>query len=92
MKCLICILIMLGWNKSSNAQQLALTFQQARSNGIPFERLDSTYRSAVHTDSTKVVSKSALDQQKLQQAYQHLIQALGQYLVKNNFKWGKKVR
>ena len=92
MKYLFWILIVLCSTKSSTAQQLTLTFKQAAKNGIPFEHLDSIYKSAVHTDSTKAIFKSVPEQLKLQQAYKHLIRDLGEHLGENNFKWGKKVR
>ena len=73
-------------------QGKALTFQEAEKQGMPFQQLDSTYKSAVHADINLAVFKSPEEQAKLQQAYAQLLQDLGTFLRKNNFVWEKQTR
>ncbi|HEY4651894.1 MAG TPA: hypothetical protein VIG72_10795 [Pontibacter sp.] len=73
-------------------QGKALTFEEAAKQGIPFQHLDSLYKSAVHTDAAQAVFKTTEEQAKLQQAYQQLLQDLGAFLRANDFKWESQVR
>ncbi|NEM98577.1 hypothetical protein [Pontibacter burrus] len=73
-------------------QSRALTFQEAEKQGIPFQKLDSLYKSAIHSDATLAVFKTPDQQTELQHAYVKLLQDLGTYLRDNNFKWETQVR
>ncbi len=68
-------------------QPLAISRQEADSHGIKVTVLDSLYLSAVHVDSTQAVFKTEAQQEMLQNQYIQLLQDLGNYLAKNNFKW-----
>lgn len=74
------------------AQQSAMSFQSAESQGISIEELDKTYMSAVHVDPTLAVFKSEEEQMKLQQAYYALLQDLGNFLAENDFQWEQPTR
>ncbi|MER2996996.1 hypothetical protein [Pontibacter populi] len=74
------------------SQSRALTFQEAEKQGIPFHKLDSLYKSAVHTDPALAVFKSPDQQAELLQAYVKLLQDLGAFLRANNFKWNTEAR
>lgn len=77
---------------NSSGQSKALTFQEAEKQGIPFQHLDSLYKSAIHSDVKLAVFKTPDEQVKLQQAYVKLLQDLGNFLKANNFKWEKQTR
>lgn len=76
----------------SFAQQLGLTFDEAEKQGISISYLDSIYPSAVHSDTSLAVFKTEAEQQKLYEAYVKLLQAFGNFLSENNFKWDKPTR
>jgi len=77
---------------SSNAQNTALTFEQAELQGKSYIHLDSLYKSAVHSNEKMAVFKSEKEQLELQKAYQSLILDLAKFLSESNFKWGKTTR
>jgi hypothetical protein len=54
-----------------------------------FQKLDSLYKSGIHTDTTIAVFKN---QEAYIAAYQEFIFQLADFLAKNNFKWEKEVR
>ncbi|WP_394992870.1 hypothetical protein [Emticicia sp.] len=68
--------------------QKSMTFQQAEKIGIS-QKLDSLYRGGIDSDSTKSIFK---DQKAYIESYQQFIFQLGDFLKKNDFKWGKQVR
>ena len=68
--------------------QKSMTFKQAEKIGIS-QKLDSLYRGGIDSDSTKSIFK---DQKAYIKSYQQFIFQLGDFLKKNNFKWGKQVR
>jgi len=71
---------------------LAITFQNAEKQGLAFSKLDSSYKSAVDSDTSKAVFKSAAQQKELQLAYADLLKDLNKHLAENNFKWEKPTR
>ena len=72
-------------------QKIATTFQDAVENkGISIEKLDETYQSALHSDSTKAAFKG--QEKKFMDGYISLLSDLNTYLKKNNFSWGKQTR
>ena len=73
-------------------QHLALTINDAAKQGMSIKHLDSIYKSAVHADTSQAVFKSESEQQAMAEAYMNLLQNLGKYLTKNNFKWEKPTR
>ncbi|WP_299702341.1 hypothetical protein [uncultured Pontibacter sp.] len=77
---------------TSIGQGRALTFQEAENQGVPFQHLDSLYKSAVHTDEHLAVFKTTEEQKSLQVAYAKLLQDLGNFLRENGFKWEKQIR
>jgi hypothetical protein len=74
------------------AQPVVASFEQAKDDGIRIEHLDSTYKSAVHFDTTKAVFKSAKQQKKVMREYSKLFEDLGKYLSEHDFYWDKQTR
>jgi hypothetical protein len=72
--------------------QKAMTFQEAEKQGKSYPSLDSLYKSALDSDSTKAVFKTPAEQQVLQKAYVDFLKGLGDFLKANNFKWGRLTR
>ena len=68
--------------------QKSMTFKQAEKIGIS-QKLDSLYLGGIDSDSTKSIFR---DQKAYIESYQQFIFQLGEFLKKNNFKWGKQVR
>lgn len=77
---------------TSFGQGRAMTFQEAENQGVPFQHLDSLYKSAVHEVEHLAVFKTAAEQKNLQLAYVRLLQDLGSFLRENGFKWEKQIR
>ncbi|AKD01878.1 hypothetical protein POKO110462_15705 [Pontibacter korlensis] len=77
---------------SSSAQKIAMSFEEAANQGVPFEHLDSLYKSAVHSDKDLAVFKSPDEQAKLRRAYAQMLHDLGIFLKENNFHWETQVR
>ena len=69
--------------------QKGFQFQDAGKHNIRVSYLDSTYKSAIHSDSTKAVFK---DNEEVAKAYNTLLQDLGNFLYKNGFLWEQTVR
>lgn len=86
------LLIIISLASQSFGQCLALTFQEAEYQGISIQHLDSTYKSAVHSDTSLAVFKTKQEEVMLQQAYIHFLQDLGKFLSANDFKWDKTTR
>ena len=72
-------------------QKIATTFQDAIDNkGISIEKLDETYQSALHSDSSKAAFRGR--EKEFYDGYISLLKELSQYLKENNFKWGKTTK
>lgn len=69
------------------AQNKVYAFQEAAKHGISTKHLDSIYQSAVHSDMSKAVFKTEVEQEKMENAYKTLLQDLDAFLKKNNFNW-----
>lgn len=67
------------------AAQKAMTFMQAKDEGLSIAHLDSIYASGIHADVKLSVFKS--NQEQYISSYQKLLQDLGKHLKINNFKW-----
>lgn len=78
-----CILLITSWSYS----QKAFEKNNASKFSIRTTQLDSTYKSAVHSDSTLAVFKNV---EEVSEAYRSLLQSLGDFLSKNNFDWEEK--
>lgn len=89
---LVSLLVIITFSSPIFGQKKALTFSEAKLQGISIEYLDSIYKSAVHADTTKAVFKTEKEQDALQQAYIKLLQDFGNFLSKNNFKWEKPTK
>ncbi|MBX2969349.1 MAG: hypothetical protein KF803_08250 [Cyclobacteriaceae bacterium] len=74
----------------SFSQVMATTFQKAIHSGVSIPVLDSLYQSALHSDPQQAAF--AGQEQEFQHAYISMLQALGDFLYTNNFKWGKQIR
>ena len=70
--------------------QKAMSISEAEINGMSMNHLDSLYQSALQSDSTKAVFGTR--QNEFQQAYVKMLNDLGGFLNKNNFKWEKPVK
>jgi hypothetical protein len=82
------LLILFLGNINVAFSQKGMTFQQAKDAEL-FNELDSLYHGGIDSDSTKSVFK---DQEAYIKAYQQFMLDAGNFLAKNNFKWGKQVR
>ena len=71
-------------------QSLGIAFQKAKEIGITTEHLDSVYKNAIHSDTSRAVFKDSVKQMQLQRAYGQFLQSFGSFLSKNNFKWERK--
>lgn len=56
------------------------------------QHLDSIYLSAVHTDTSLAVFKTADEQQKLITAYTEFLKEFGAFLKDHQFTWGGKTK
>ncbi len=74
------------------SQRLALSIEQAKRHGISIEKLDSAYKSAVHSDTSQAVFKSSEEQKGLQKAYIQLLQDFNLFLKAYNFIWTQKTK
>jgi len=93
MKLLILTLaLLLDSNSIIYGQQRGMTFQEAENAGIRISLLDSTFKSAVHSDTTKAVFKTDKEQELMGNAYIKLLQDFGKHLNDNNFLWDKPTR
>jgi hypothetical protein len=70
--------------------QKAVTFNEAKAQGLSSAHLDSLYASGLSSDPTLGVFKN--NQAEYIKSYQNLLQDLGKYLKKNNFDWVKPVK
>ena len=73
-------------------QHIAFARKDMFSLGISVQRLDSIYKSAVHTDTSQAVFKTEEDQNAMLEAYSQLLQSFGKFLTKNNFTWEKPTK
>lgn len=92
MKSVFKIFLIVLLSNNLYSQSKVFSIEEAQKIGISIEKLDVEYRSAVHTDSSKAVFKSEVEQQKLQESYIKLLQDFGSFLNKNNFKWESKTK
>lgn len=72
------------------AAQVVGTFAGVEKQGIRIAHLDSTYRSAVHADTSRAAFPGR--EQEVAVAYGKLLQSLGSYLKQHQFAWGKPAR
>jgi len=80
--------IVLFLSLKSFGQHLGMSIQEAQKKQIKIEELERNYKSAVATPPEESVFKS----EELQDAYGKLLEDLGKFLSKNNFKWEKKTK
>ena len=92
MKSVVKIFLIVLLSNNLYSQSKVFSVEEAQKMGISIEKLDLEYKSAVHSDSTKAVFKSEVEQQKLQESYTRLLQDFGSFLNKNNFKWESKTK
>jgi hypothetical protein len=88
----IFLCIILGLSITVQAQQKAISFDDAVKFGMNIEEFDKNYKSALHEEASKAVFKTPEEQAKLQQAYVKLLQDFGSFLSQNKFQWKKKTR
>lgn len=65
--------------------QKAMTFGEAKQNGIRTSYLDSIYQSGIHSDTSLAVFKN--NREEYIAAYQKMLQDLGNFLKENDFLW-----
>lgn len=92
MKSILKLLLLILLSNKMQSQTKVFSIDEAQKNGISIDKLDLEYKSAVHSDSTKAVFKTEVEQQKLQESYTKLLQDFGSFLNKNNFKWQTKTK
>ncbi len=91
-KSILIILLIVLLSNNLYSQSKVFSIEEAQKVGISIEKLDLEYKSAVGTDTTKVVFKTEEQQQKLQESYIKLLEDFGLFLNKNNFKWASKTK
>ncbi len=92
MKKILLVGVLLLSNFCTFGQHLGLSFKEAEKQNVSIERLDKSYKSAIHSDTSQAVFKTEMEQVALQQAYVKMLQDLGKFLLENNFKWEKPTR
>lgn len=70
--------------------QIGASFDEAKASGVRVSLLDSTYKSAVNVDKNKAVF--ARKEDRLVESYNGMLQDLGYFLAKHNFKWDTTTR
>jgi hypothetical protein len=70
--------------------QMAISFEEAKNQGINVADLDSTYKSGIHSDPNLAVFSE--QQTEYIQAYYAMIRDLSTYLNSNDFRWGGQTR
>ncbi len=70
--------------------QKAYTFEQAKEKGIRITFLDSTYKSAIHSDTSLAVFKK--NSATFIKCYERMLQELGEHLKANNYEWLKPTK
>lgn len=80
--------ILLFATATSFGQHIGMSIQQLREMNIKIEDIEKNYKNAIDTPPAESVFKV----EELQPAYQKLLQDVGSFLAKNNFKWEKKTR
>lgn len=88
----IIILTFIIFVTSTSFPQKAYSIEESNQYGISFDELNSIYKDAMNIDSSKAVFKTEREQNIMYQAYINLLQDLGKFLTKNNFKWDKPTR
>ncbi|MFM2269196.1 MAG: hypothetical protein RL757_2637 [Bacteroidota bacterium] len=76
----------------AQAQNKAMTFENAAKQDNSYEKLDKIYKSAVNNDPQFAVFKTPEEQADLQKAYVTLLQNLGKFLKSKGFKWEKETK
>ena len=73
--------------------QVGASFNEAKKLGISVKMLDKKHTSAInYVSETKVEGPFATRQEEFQEAYISMLQNLGTFLSKNNFKWEKPTK
>jgi len=85
MKILITLILAIICFDLTYAQPIATTFEDAESQGISIEILESTYKNAAHYEPQKGVFKER--QTEFLSEYRNLHITLGQYLSDHGFEW-----
>lgn len=70
--------------------QKAMTFNEAKENGISIAHLDSIYKSGIHADTTLAVFITNQDEYIV--AYKKLLHDLGAFLKENDFLWENRTK
>ena len=86
------LLLLVTCSFTVTGQDKAMTFEQAEKLGIPFQRLDSIYKSAIHSELELAVFKTPEEQKNLMVAYRKFMQELGTFLKVHSFSWEKETR
>lgn len=73
-------------------QHLAMTFEDAKKQGISIQYLDSIYQIAVHVDTSQAVFKTETEQKAMYESYVKLLQDFGKFLTANNFIWNNPTK
>jgi hemerythrin superfamily protein len=89
---ILTLTLLIGLKTLSYSQQLGMTFQEAENAGIRISYLDSTFKSAVHVDTSQAVFKTDAEQELMINAYIKLLQDFGKHLNQNKFYWDKPTR
>lgn len=81
---LVCLLML-----QTASAQLALSFEEARNQGLDFSELDRIYPSGVGNDTLAIFEGK---EEAYVAAYYGMLKELGNFLNENDFFWGGSVR
>lgn len=84
------LLLLITTGSVAYGQKVATTFKAAADMGISIEKLDETYKSALHADSTKAAFHKR--ENEFYAGYVSMLKDLNAFLHANNFTWGKTTR
>lgn len=88
----IFLILILCLSTNIQAQQKAISFDEAVAFGMNLEEFDKNYKSALQEDASKAVFKTPEEREKLEKAYVKLLQDFNAFLAQNKFEWKNKTR
>lgn len=91
-KVILYLAFLCGIVPAAKSQNIAMSFERAVAEGKAYQQLDSSYRSAVHTNPALAVFKTPEEQENFRKAYAAFIGDLASFLKSKNFEWEKQTR
>ncbi|MCC5920112.1 MAG: hypothetical protein LAT68_11725 [Cyclobacteriaceae bacterium] len=89
---ILALIILLASPVLVYGQQGAMTIQEARIAGVEMTYLDSIFISAIHTDTSQALFKTAKEWDMVAKSYRKLLRDLSKHLNKNKYYWEQPTR